>query len=211
MRCGIRAVALSLLVSVALSSLESTALADAEVPREPELSESEAEAPSEATEPVSAPTFTFLLDLGPTFGWYAGGHVGFGFAFRMTELTSLVVSPRLAGGAGWDDNPFVVMGGDVGVRVRRMAEVSGVGHVGVGVNYLVEIEGPRTDYLYVAPHLRFGGGIRKGSDSKRFGWGVEGTTRLGYAFDVTDHAIELTDADYGGVYGVFEVALVMEF
>ena len=160
---------------------------------------------------VGAPPFTFLLQLGPTFGWYAGGHLGLGFAVRLTERVALVAAPRLSGGMGWDDNPFVVMGGDLGVRIRRFAPTSGVGHVGVGAVYMVEIEGPVTDYLYAAPYVRFGGGFRMGKPDRRFAWGVEGTSRLGYAFDVTDHSVELADADYGGVYGAFEAAIVFEF
>ena len=39
---------------------------------------------------VEAPPFTFLLQLGPTFGWYAGGHLGLGFAVRLTERAALV-------------------------------------------------------------------------------------------------------------------------
>jgi hypothetical protein len=169
----------------------------------------EAAAPVEPPRP--APPFTFVVDFGPTFGWYAGGHIGLGFTFRLTDWASFVVSPRVAGGQGWDDNPFVVLGGDLGVRFRRVADASGVAHVALGTAYMVEIEGPRTSYLYVAPHLRLGGGIRLRGMRWRSGWGVEGTMRLGYAFDVTDHSVEMSNVDYGGVYGAFEVSIVFEF
>jgi hypothetical protein len=171
--------------------------------------EVEATPPAEAPRP--APPFTFLAAFGPTFGWYAGGHIDLGFAFRLTDVASLVVSPRVAGGQGWDDNPFVVLGGDLGLRFRRVGDVSGVAHVAIGTVYMVEIEGPHTDYLYVAPHLRLGGGIRLRGKRWRSGWGVEGTMRLGYAFDVTDHSVEMSNVDYGGVYGAFEASLVFEF
>jgi hypothetical protein len=202
MRCVTRVLALSLLVFAPLSASERRARADHEEARE---------LPPRA-EVDPAPGFTFLFDFGPTFGWYAGGHVGAGFAFRLSDSLSFVVAPRVAGGQGWDANPFVVMGGDLGLRLRRVADVSGVGHFGLGTMGLIEIEGPRTNYVYVAPYVRAGGGIRLGVPGKRrFGWGVEGSVRMGYAFDVTDHAIELSDADYSGVYGAFEVSIVFEF
>jgi hypothetical protein len=202
MRCVTRVLALSLLVLAALSASERRARADDEDPRElPRRVD---------TEP--APGFTFLFDFGPTFGWYAGGHIGAGLAFRLSDSLSFVVAPRVAGGQGWDANPFVAMGGDLGLRIRRVADVSGVGHFGLGTMCLLEIEGPRTNYVYVAPYVRLGGGVRLGVPGKRrFGWGVEGSVRAGYAVDVTDHSIELSDVDYSGVYGAFEVSIVLEF
>jgi hypothetical protein len=149
-----------------------------------------------------APGFSFLLRFGPTVSWYVGGHVELGFAFGLADGVYLVPSLRGAGGMGIsDDNGFASGSADVSVRFLRWGAIGGVGQIGLGVSYMKEFGS--YEYEYVAPHLRAGGGILFGS-SGRFGWGVEVTTRLGYAINTYSDW-----DDYSGFYGGLDFSLVL--
>jgi hypothetical protein len=136
-------------------------------------------------------------------GWFAGGHVELGMAIGLTDMLYLSPSIRAAGGVGFGGNPFAAAGGDLSLRVVSWGRIGGVGQFGAGVTYMHEFEGSR-EYTYVAPHVRLGGGVLFGSGG-RFAWGVEATTRLGYAINTyTGDGI-----DYSGFYGEFDVSFVL--
>jgi hypothetical protein len=150
-----------------------------------------------------APGFSFLARFGPTIGWFSGGHVELGLAFGLTDMLYLSPSVRVAGGMGWQGNPFVAVGGDFSLRIVKWGRIGGVGQVGVGVTYMHEFEGSR-EYTYVAPHARLSGGVLFGGGGGS-AWGVEATTRLGHA----NNTYTGDGVDYSGFYGEFDVSFVL--
>lgn len=168
------------------------------------------EAGARAAPSYEAPGFSFLLRFGPTVGWFAGGHFGFGLAFRLGGGAYLAFNMQGGGGPGLtEDNAYATGGGGLSLRVVDWDAVGWVFEIGPSAHYLGEIwDG--VEYEYVAPHAKIGGGVLFASTG-RFAWGVEGTARLGYAKMTYNYDREqgYEWSDYSGFFVGLDISLVL--